>query len=415
MVKMYKGSVLIAGAGPAGIAASLVLCKHKIHHVLVEKSNFPKDKICGDALSGKVLDTLKRIDEDLLNKFLIADIARMPSYGVTFVAPNGKALDVPFAPDVDSLKYPPGFISQRTHFDYWLFSQIDRQYCQYLHHIVFKQVQRSGSQLQVHLQNENGLVELTTNLVIGAEGERSVVAKQLAGRVKSKKEYSAGLRCYYQGVEGLSTRGFIELHFLKELVPGYFWIFPLPNGMANVGLGVPSPIVSSRRLNLRELLFSIVKIHPQLSSRFKNAYPLEEPKGWGLPLGGAKTPLHGDNYLLTGDAASLIDPFTGEGIGNAMLSGWLAGSQARLSVEANRFNSDFLQPYTQGVYHKLGSELHLSKRLQQLAGYPWLFNFLISKATKNEALRQTITAMFTDVNTRAKLKDPRFYFKLLFN
>src|SRR5688572_18941748 len=109
-----KHPVVIAGAGPAGLAASLQLGMYKIQHVLLEKGSFPKDKICGDALSGKVLDNLGKIDPGL-RKRMPEMTPAVGSYGVKFVAPNGKELDIPFKSDLSRLETPPGYLSKRIH------------------------------------------------------------------------------------------------------------------------------------------------------------------------------------------------------------------------------------------------------------------------------------------------------------
>jgi flavin-dependent dehydrogenase len=210
-------------------------------------------------------------------------------------------------------------------------------------------------------------------------------------------------------------KNFIELHFIKDILPGYFWIFPLPGNQVNVGIGIRSDVVSKRKINLRDKFNDIVHTHPAISERFKHAKALEEPRGWGLPLGSKLRTLSGDNFLLTGDAASLIDPFTGEGIGNAMLSGMIAARSAREAMAQERYDENFLRQYRQEVYRKLGPELKLSHTLQKLSEHAWLFNFVVRKAVKNKALQETITSMFDDTGARSKLKSPLFYFQMMFN
>ena len=119
--------------------------------------------------------------------------------------------------------------------------------------------------------------------------------------------------------------------------------------------------------------------------------------------------------MLVGDAASLIDPFSGEGIGNAMKSGMIAAQIAEKCLLANDFSDNFIGQYDIEVYNKLWSELNLSRKMQQLVNYPKLFNLVVIKANKNKVLRETIICMFDDLDLREKLKQPSFYFKLLFS
>jgi flavin-dependent dehydrogenase len=125
--------------------------------------------------------------------------------------------------------------------------------------------------------------------------------------------------------------------------------------------------------------------------------------------------LSGDGFILTGDAGSLIDPFTGEGIGNALYSGMMAAEWIQKSLASNRLDASFLIQYDEAFYERQWDELKLSHTMQKLCKYPWLFNFVVNKAHKNKALRETISCMFEDLDLRAKLRNPLFYFKLLLN
>lgn len=120
----------------------------------------------------------------------------------------------------------------------------------------------------------------------------------------------------------------MEIHLLKGYMPGYFWIFPLPDNTYNTGFGMVTSAIKEKKINLRKTLLNIIHSDKQIQKRFTNAVALETPIGYGLPTGSRKVPISGERFLLAGDAASLIDPATGEGIGNAMLSGIIAGKHA---------------------------------------------------------------------------------------
>lgn len=412
-----KSGIVIIGAGPAGMAASIRLSKEGIDHTVLERGTFPKDKICGDALSGKVVQHLNRLDP-AWNKELeqMAD-KTIGSYGVRFVAPNGRELDIPFKTDLSELHSPPGYIMPRFDFDAWLAGKAKSDYANILTGATVTRMHRKGDQVEIHFDRNDNREQLTAHLVIGAEGDRSITGKSLSVHSdhlrKEKDHYCAGLRRYYQGVHGLHPKGFIELHFLPELLPGYLWIFPMSGGRANVGVGMLSSVISRKKINLRKLMDQLIHEHPALRERFCDSRPLEEIKGWGLPLGSKKRSLSGDNYLLTGDAASLIDPFTGEGIGNALVSGGIAGEIASMAVKQHRFDAQTLSVYDKEVYGQLWDELKLSRTLQQLTRQAWLFNFVVNKAARSPLLRETITGMFEDVSLRSRLSQPAFYFKLL--
>jgi flavin-dependent dehydrogenase len=120
-------TILILGGGPAGLSASIHLAKEGIPHILIEKGSYPRDKICGDALSGKVIAELKRLDIGMPGLLWQDEDRFLGSFGIRFFAPNGKLLDIPFKNDLDSLTTPPGFLSKRIRFDDWLFQRLDRK------------------------------------------------------------------------------------------------------------------------------------------------------------------------------------------------------------------------------------------------------------------------------------------------
>jgi geranylgeranyl reductase family protein len=415
-MELNASSIVIIGAGPGGCATSLFLAKHKIPHTIIDKAIFPRDKVCGDALSGKTVYVLNQLDPSIIPAFDKQKEQFIESWGVKFVAPNGKAIDIPFKQDMSKEKYPPGFISKRIDFDNELFNRLDKNYATVLDGTEVTEITRNNDLFDVTIVKNNSTQILKNiKLLVGAEGDRSVVSKKLSPNKKENDHYCAGIRAYYEGVEGMHSQNFIELHFLPEMLPGYFWIFPLPNGMANIGAGMLSSEVSKRKVNLKADMLKAIENNPAISARFKNAKLHGKIQGWGLPLGSKKRPVSGDGFLLVGDAGSLIDPFTGEGIGNALYSGMMAATQIADAVKQNRFDAAFLKQYDDAFYARQWDELKLSHTMQKLVKFPWLFNFVVNKAHKNKALRETISCMFEDLDLRAKLRNPLFYVKLLMN
>lgn len=415
-MNINRSKIVIVGAGPAGCATSMFLSKAKIPHTIIDKAVFPRDKVCGDALSGKVVYVLKQLNNGLLEHFTQEANAFLPSWGVKFVAPNGKSIDIPFKSDMTKEAHAPGFISKRMDFDNTLFNWLDPTYADVLTGTELKKVEQAENCISLHCQkNGETLVFGNVSMVVGAEGDRTVLGKTLAGIKKENLHYCAGIRAYYDGVTQLHPQNFIELHFLPELLPGYFWIFPLPNGQANVGAGMLSDTVSKKKINLKADMLKAIENNPSIKERFRNAKLLGKIEGWGLPLGSKQRTISGDNFLLTGDAASLIDPFTGEGIGNAMYSGMLAAAHIENALLENRFDAAFNKAYDDLFYERQWDELKLSHTMQKLVKYPWLFNFVVTKAEKNKTLRETISCMFEDLDMRSRLRSPKFYLKLLFN
>ena len=417
MAQILNTDVLILGAGPGGAATALFLAKENIPCIVVDKAVFPRDKICGDALSGKVVEILNRYDRSFVEK-LSLDPIQLNCWGVTFVAPNLEELSIPFRNKPkktdEKREIAPGFITKRYDFDHFMVNEVKKHAgVNLMEGVEIDQFVKTAEGFTCSDKSGNYIIH--AKLVIDGSGAHSQFAKKIGKLEVEKEHHCAGLRVYYKGVTGIKEGNYIELHFLKDFLPGYFWIFPLADGQCNVGVGMRSDYVGKKRINLKTELNNIIQKYPQLSERFKNAEPVDDIRGYGLPLGSKKRAISGDNYMLIGDAASLIDPFTGEGIGNAILSGYTAAQQAKEAIETKNFSGTALKKYDEAIYRRLGDELSLSYRMQKLVKYPWLFNFVVRKANRNKVLRETIMVMFEDIDIRDRLRKPSFYFKLLFS
>ncbi len=409
-------SAIIIGAGPAGAGTSFFLSKYGIPHVVIDKAAFPRDKVCGDACSGKTALVINRANGEWLREIQSDEQRFLPSWGITFVAPNGKALDIPFDPNRTEATKAPGFTVPRMVLDDFLFRKMQSPFCTVYEQAAIEDIQRTADGVTVSFLKNGTRHTISAPVIVGADGDKSAVRKKFLNEQTSAKAYAVGLRGYYKGITGLSEENYIELHFLPEMLPGYLWIFPLPGGMANVGVGILSDVVRTRKINLREQMLHAIKTNPSIAPRFANAELTDKIQGWGLPMCIEQLPVSGDNFLLTGDAACLIDPFSGEGIGNALYSGMLAAEAIRIAGESKDHSATCLQnAYDRVLYKRLGDEFRISSTLQRLCRYPWLFNFVVNKAHKSPSLRNTISCMFTDMNLREQLSKPSFYLKILMN
>ncbi len=415
--RVIQTPVLIVGAGPAGCAASIFLSKAGIRHTVLEKETFPRDKVCGDACSGKTAYVLRSANPAWLHEIFEQSEDYTPSHGILFVAPNGRGLDIPFRPTLRPGEKAPGFTAPRLRFDHFLFQKLDPEAADVQQRAIVQRISRENGGWQVQTKLGSGEeVVFATRLLIGADGDKGVVRKTVIGGNAVEKTYSVGLRAYYTGVQGLHDQNHLELHFLPEVLPGYFWIFPLPNGQTNVGIGMLASHVRRRKINLREVMRAAIEKSPAIRERFRGAQLQGKILGWGLPMCVEQGRISGDGYLLTGDAASLIDPFSGEGIGNALYSGMIAAQAAQKALAVNQTGADFLaENYDRELYRRIGSELRISATLQRLCTYPWLFNFVVNKARKSASLRDTISGMFADLDLRDQLRKPSFYFNILMN
>lgn len=409
---MKSTDVCIVGAGPSGTIAALFLAKFGINCTLVDKAKFPRDKICGDGISGWVLTILHELDKELLLR-LSKEPFLLHSHGIRIVAPNCKSLDLPFF-DNNHLdpSLPPGFISQRIDFDNFLINEVKQK----------KEIElMEETEIIEYEKTENGYFlktkenkDINARLVIFANGANSKFMKNPGGIHKSKKYTMTGLKTYYKGVTGFHDQNYVELHFLKDFLPGYFWIFPLPNGLANVGSGLDQERISKKKINLKTKMLEAIETVPYLQERFKDAEMITKIQAYGLPLWDGKRKISGDHFMLTGDAANLIDPITGEGIGHAAISGMYAAEQCKRSLEANDFSGEFIQQYDESVYGRIGKELAISSKIPNFIKYPWLFNMTVNKALKSKTLQEKLKLAMTDLEVRKQLKSPMLYLKVLF-
>lgn len=401
--------VVIVGAGPAGCACAYQLRNSHLKIALIDKETFPRDKICGDGLSADVVNQFYRMDVKLAEKFEAFN-KMLPSHGARLIAPNESHIDAKYTNP--NFGKAAGYICKRIDFDNFWFEQIkDLENIHVFQNCKVNSVATSKIEIRVHT---NSFI-FNAKMAIGADGAHSVLSKQLTSNKINKKHYAAGLRQYYTGVTGFHPGNHIELHFYKELLPGYFWVFPLPDNQANVGITILSSEVSKRKINLKNKLDEIIQNHPNLKDRFKNAKPINNKQGFGLPLGSKKRKVSGNRLLLLGDAASLIDPFSGEGIGNAIRSGRIAAEHIEKAFDYERFDAKFNLAYDKKIYNQMWVELRLSHSLQKLCNYPKLLNFLVNKANNNPSFLTLITSMVDNIDIKKELLKPSFYFKLFFN
>lgn len=407
-MEQHTYDVTIIGAGPAGTACAIGLANAGLRVALIDKSVFPRDKTCGDALNIDVANQLALMGGTLAQEFAALS-SKVASYGIKVFGTKGDSFAIPL---YHKGQKSCGYVMPRLDFDNFLFQYAKRQaniHC------------FEGCTVQQVIVEEAGVLvqaggqQWRSKMVVGADGAHSIVAKTLAGQTVDKKHYSGGLRQYYQGVTGFHADNLIELHFFKSIAPGYFWIFPLPDGRANVGIGVQSRWVSRKKLNLRQQLQQLIDKEPLLQERFRHAEPLETVKGFGLPLGGKKRALSGNRFLLVGDAASLIDPFSGEGIGNAIRSGRIAAMHIEKAVTANDFSAAYNKAYDASIYQKMWKEFKISQVLLRMAKMPRLCNFIIKKANSVGYVRQQLTKALADMDHRGSLfLKPGFYWRLFF-
>ena len=412
---METYDLIIVGGGPAGTTAALYAQQQGLKTLLLDKEQFPRDKICGDALSGKTVAILHELG-------LFEEVCDLPGAAIsriTFGSPAAMNADIHLnrynlRNSLTGRTLPmQGFAIRREIFDHFLFEKARAVADRTLENFAVQDLLRDKEQIHgVRGQSKDGTeFEFYAPLILGGDGFNSIVSRK-SGLYSHESHHSmVALRQYFEGITGLSDQ--IELHFINEVLPGYFWIFPLEGDRANIGIGMGHHDIKSRGINLKDALTAAIE-SPTFHARFKNARPLEDPVGWNLPVGSRRRRAHGNGFLLLGDAAGLSDPFTGEGIGNALYSARFAIEIAAEAKMHSDYSANFLHRYEERLWDSLGNELKISTTLHNIVRWPSLLNLVIRKAANNTEVSDLICGMMANAVPRKIMTNPLFYLRLLF-
>lgn len=401
--------LIIVGAGPAGTTAALYAERNNLNCIVVDKATFPRDKICGDALSGK---SVRIFDELNLTKE-IEQLEGSEINRITFGGPNHKHFDVHLKGNKKNNYITKGFVIPRKVFDYFLYKKA-KEVTEILEGFKVKDlIYKNGKPAGIKGVNRKGDEQIIeAPIILGCDGAHSIISRKLDAYKKDMNHTAVAIRCYYEGVEGLSNQ--IELHYISEVKPGYFWLFPAGVNKANIGIGLSKNDAKKEDRTLTNIMEDVTQSQ-YFKERFSNAKPLEKPKGWNLPMGSIHRKNYGDGYMLLGDAAGLVDPFTGEGIGNAMVAAKYAISTAKKAKDKGDYSKNVLSEYDQLLWGEIGKELRTSTKLQSLSRSSFLLNFVINRASRNQEVQDIISGMLSKEIPKDELSSPLFYFKILFS
>ncbi|MFE0027500.1 geranylgeranyl reductase family protein [Amycolatopsis sp. NPDC059021] len=370
----HDAEVIVVGAGPAGSTAATYLARAGVDVLLLEKTEFPREKVCGDGLTPRGVKQLIDLGIDTSE-----DAGWVHSRGLRILT-GDLTLELDW-PDLTS--YPPYGVSRtRQDFDDLLAKTAVKAGARlYERTTVTGAITSPGGRVvgvEAKVGPERTPVSYRAPLVLACDGVSARLALSVGIQKNEKRPMGVAVRQYYKSPrhDDPFIEGHLELWDRSDprnpkLLPGYGWAFPLGDGTVNVGLGMLSTSASFRNTDYRALLRQWLDGTPEeWGYREENA--IGKVGGAGLPMGFNRTPHYRDGLLLLGDAGGMVSPFNGEGISAAMESAQIASEvvvQALARAEGPS-RERALEGYPRAVAELMGGYYRLGNVFAKLIGKP---------------------------------------------
>ena len=395
---MNKTDVLIVGAGPSGLMAAIRLANAGFTVAMFEKETFPHIKTCGDMVTLEGLRLLKSVGlKHWMTGFRRVDTLR-------FSSPDEQIIDIPAC---DPAIEAHNRILPREQLDAKLAeTAVNAGVLLYEGERVLNASIDFAKGVQVNTRSAT----YRGDVLLLADGSHAPITRKL-GLLQEPPDLMAVRQ--YLAAPQVNPEGPLELHFQKNILPGYTWLFPEGNGAVNLGCGTYTHRVSSKEINLFNVIEAFKRSDPILADRLKNAEPLGPIRAHPLRthLGGTLT--HGDRFLVLGDAAGLVSPLTGEGITPGMLSGALAARFVSEAFAIGDFSAAQLAPYTETLKDRFGQDHRASCILRRALREPRFLNHFFRVIRKNDTLAKLFVLVFLDEKSPQLLLNVRNLLKLV--
>lgn len=323
--------VVIVGAGPAGATAAYHCAAAGLSTLLVDRKSFPRVKVCGDGLTPRALRALER-----MSRSIVAD--EWPRIEGIRLVRDGKTGNLFFANEPPPFTF--GTVVPRRILD----DRIRRAAAEV--GAEFRDVtsatglvfNREGAVIGVRLSTPERQILCPSRLTILADGAHGRLSRKLQGNGSTNQPHRGiAVRQYVEGVSELAP--FFEVRPISSpsgsLLEGYAWIFPVSPGVANIGLGILNRRRPVDTGSLGALFSAFIYDLARADSRFARAVPVGPLEGGTLSTSMNDPFALPRGVLCVGDAAGLVNPFTGEGIATALESGELAAQTAIRTLKAS--------------------------------------------------------------------------------